>query len=53
VNQVVFRIELMAIDNTSSKPKSIPDIYTLWGIAFPRFFSYSLYQKESLVDLTG
>ena len=26
---------------SSSTPKSIPDIYTLWGIAFARVFGYS------------
>ena len=26
---------------SSSTPKSIPDIYTLWGIAFARVFDYT------------
>jgi hypothetical protein len=33
--------------------KSIPSIYTLWGIAFTRFFGYSVSQKEFLVGVIG
>ena len=33
--------------------KSIPYIYTIWGIAFPRFFGYSVSQKEFLVGVIG
>ncbi len=44
-------IRLHATNNTSGTPKSIPYIYTLWGIACARVFGYSDYQEDMLMVL--